>query len=267
MDRLFASCGISACLVCAAISSLVTSARAAETDTALPANASVDQILDALDQSGKSLKEFDAKVRLTEGDPVLADYTTRAGKIWLQKTDSNGGGRIHVLFDKKISGRIAEDKKTEYLLDGEWLTDRDYDKKLETKRQILKPGQKMNLFKLGEGPFPLLIGQDKEEVHKQFDVSLIKPAKDDPANTLHLRLVCNPDTRLARHFSTIDVWVDRKIGFPGRIDTVDANKTREQKTFLTEIRINPQGGLSADDFKLPAIDEKAWDLHTEAYKD
>ncbi len=230
------------------------------------ADASVDQILDALNQTGKSLKDFDAKVRLTEGDPSLADYVTRAGKIWLQKSDAETG-KIHVLFDKKIAGRIAEEKKTEYLLDGEWLTDRDYDKKLETKRQILKPGEKMNLFKLGEGPFPLLIGQDKQEVHKQFDVALVKPAKDDPANSLHLQLKPKPDTRLARHFSTIDVWVDRKIQFPVRIDTVDANGTAEHKTVMTDIRINPTGGVGAENFKLPEIDEKTWDLHTEPYRD
>lgn len=265
MRRVF----VSVCVLCGSAILALALARsidAAEPEAALPADASVDQILDALDQTGKSLKGFDAKVRLTEGDPSLADYVTRAGKIWLQKSDAETG-KIHVLFDKKIAGRIAEEKKTEYLLDGEWLTDRDYDKKLETKRQILKPGEKMNLFKLGEGPFPLLIGQDKQEVHKQFDAALVKAAKDDPANSLHLQLKPKPDTRLARHFSTIDVWVDRKIQFPVRIDTVDANGTAEHKTVMTDIRINPADGVGAENFKLPEIDEKTWDLHTEPYRD
>ena len=47
--------------------------------------------------------------------------------------------------------RSAE--KTEYLLDGQWLIDRNYRAKNEVKREVLKRGQKMDLFKLGEGPF------------------------------------------------------------------------------------------------------------------
>ena len=30
---------------------------------------------------------------------------------------------------------------------------------------MLKPGEKLNLLKLGEGPFPLPIGQKKEDVY------------------------------------------------------------------------------------------------------
>ena len=76
------------------LSDRTSSAAAPEPpDGALSANASIDQTLDSLDQTGKNLKEFDAKVKLTEGDPNLSDYTTRTGSIWYQKNDS--GGRIH----------------------------------------------------------------------------------------------------------------------------------------------------------------------------
>jgi len=247
------------------LSDRTSSAAAPEPpDGALSANASIDQTLDSLDQTGKNLKEFDAKVKLTEGDPNLSDYATRTGSIWYQKNDS--GGRIHVLFDKRVTGRIAENNRIEYLLDGEWLTDRDYDRKIEVKRQILKPGEKMNLLKLGEGPFPLPIGQDKQEVHKEFDVTLVKPDKDDPVDTVHVLLTPRPETRLARRFSTIDVWVDRKIKFPVRIDTVDPNGTMEHKTDLSGVHLNPTSGLKDAQFKLPEIEDKSWDLHTEKFK-
>ena len=167
----------------------------------------------------------------------------------------------------KSSAASPRIRRPNILLDGEWLTDRDYDRKIEVRRQVLKPGEKMNLLKLGEGPFPLPIGQDKQEVHKQFDVTLVKPEKDDPANSLHLQLTPKPNTRLARRFSTIDVWVDRKLRFPVHIETVDANGGEEHKTDLTDLRINPAGGLIDEDFALPQIDEKEWDLHTEAYKE
>jgi hypothetical protein len=47
---------------------------------------------------------------------------------------------------------------------------------------VLRPGEKVNLLKLGEGPFPLPIGQKRDDVKRQFDVTLAKPEKGvDPA--------------------------------------------------------------------------------------
>ena len=231
----------------------------------LAANATVDQILDALDARGKSMHEFTAKVGLKWGDPNVGDESERFGTILLQRT-SPDTARVRVQFDKIKVGQVTRDEKTEYLLEDRWLTDRDYRKKIETRREVLKPGQKMDLLKLGEGPFPLPIGQDKAEVHKQFDVSLMPAGKDDPPNSAHLRLKTLPDTPLSQRFKTIDVWVDRKTNFPARIITTARDGSDQHKTTLTNVQINPPGGLKPEDFKLPPINSE-WDKHTDAYKE
>ena len=229
---------------------------------------SIDAVLGELNGVGKKLQQFSAKLKLTETDQGLGTSTVRTGNVYFQKTP-DGGARIHVLFDQRIEEerKLAYKEKVEYLLDGPWLIDRNYKTRNEVKRQVLKPGQKMDLFKLGEGPFPLPIGQDPQDVHKVFDVKKIAPAKDDPANTVHLELTPKPDTDLARKFHSLDVWVDAKTHMPVRVDTLDPKQQTGRSTELNGIVVNPPGGLPDSDFQLPNIDDEKWNRHVESLND
>ncbi len=228
----------------------------------LTEDSSVDAILDALDRCGKDLKEFTTDVGLTETDDATQLSSMRSGKVWYQ---AKGDARMRVLFEKRTAGKKSFDEKLEYLLEGGWLTDRDYKKQIEVRRQVVAPGEKINLLKLGQGPFPLPIGQDKAEVHKLFEVKKVASGEHDPANTVHVALKPKEKTPLARKFSSIDVWVDRKTHFPIRIETLDANETTLRTTDLSNVKINPEPALTDADFTLPPIDN-TWDQHTEEFK-
>jgi len=232
--------------------------------TVLTADSSVEQTLDSLDQVGQGLKDFDAKVSMGQSDDVTGEDSKRTGRVCYQIV-AEGSARVHVVFDKKIIGRKIQEKKIEYLLQDGWLTDRNYDTKQEIRRQVIKPGQKVNLLKLGEGPFPLPIGQKKQDVYSQFDVKKIDAKKDDPAQTVHVQLVPKPDTRLERRFKSIDVWVGTKDHMPHRIETLDKNESTTRTTDLSNVQVNVP--LTDADFKLPEIDKQNWQLHEEAYND
>lgn len=226
---------------------------------------SIDGILQQLDEVGKNLKDFTAKVTLTETDNALGTASERVGNVWFEKK-ADGSARIHVLFNMRIdpdTQRGYPNDKIEYLLDGPWLIDRNYQTKNEVKRQVLKPGEKMDLFKLGQGPFPLPIGQDPKDVHEQFDVKRIPPDKGDPANTTHLLLTPKPNTDLAKQFHSLDVWVDNKTHMPTRVDTTDVKQQTTRSTELKDINVNPPGGLPDSDFQLPNIDKDNWNRHVE----
>jgi outer membrane lipoprotein-sorting protein len=228
-------------------------------------DASVDQVLDALDARGKGLKGFSAKVSLNEEDDIGLS-STRTGRVWYQQP-AGDNARIRVSFDKRENEKQAFEEKIDYVLEGAWLIDRDYQRKKEIKRQVLRPGEKINLLKLGEGPFPLPIGQDKAEVHKLFTVTK-EPLDGDKglADTVHVKLVPKSGTEFAKKFSEIDVWVDPKNQFPKRIDTADAAKARFRTTRLDDVQINP-GELGDKDFTLPPVDDKEWERTVEPFSD
>ena len=105
------------------------------------------------------------------------------------------------------------------------------------------------------------IGQAKEEVHKEFEVTKAEPGADAPKGTVHVILKPREGTRLATKFKTIDVWVDPKTNMPVRIEALDVNETTRRTTDLTNIKVNPQPPLNDRDFALPRIDEKKWELN------
>src|SRR5207247_2323303 len=163
-----------------------------------------------------------------------------SGKVWYQN-QGEGNARIRVTFDTvtRNEGKVINEKLEYELIEGK-LIERNYRTKKQETDQIIRPGEKIDLFKLGQGPFPLPIGQPKEEVHKQFEVKKGEPSKDnpDPANTVHIQLIPNPDTRLARKLKTIDAWVDVKSHMPIRIATIDHNETMDRTTDLSNMAIN-----------------------------
>ena len=213
---------------------------------------SVDDVLDAMQARG-DLKSFTADVAQEQKDGIHGYDTTVRGTAVFQMRPG-GDARLHLVFNtKQKAGRATVKSKKEYLLDGGWLTDRDYPTKNETRRQVVQPGQKLNLFELGKGPFPLPIGQDKAKVRLQFDVAKAPPDKDDPPHTIHLTLTPKPGTDLARQFQTVDFWVDTAQRMPVRIETVDARAVNDQVTDLTNLKVNPP--VTDGDFALPAPDE------------
>lgn len=225
----------------------------------------VDQTLDQLDALGEGLRDFSADVSLTETDALVGDSVTRAGKVgYTSKPD--GDAMIRVTFDtRQVADEQPKPEKLEYALRDGWLIERDYRRKTEVNRQVRRPGEKMNLIKLGEGPFPLPIGQKREEVLRLFDVAHIDPAAGDPEGaTVHLRLDPRPDTQFARQFDRIDVWVDRESHMPRRIETTDAGGNTVRTTELNNTKVNT--GLSESDLALPPIDDREWTRHDEPFE-
>lgn len=233
-------------------------------EVTLTAKSSVDDVLKALQARGQNLKDFTADVAQTDTDPITLHETVSKGKAFFQRLP-DGDTRIRVNFERKKTGTQPEVKwHREYLLAKGTLVDQDFDRKSETHRQVAKPGQKIDPLKLGEGPFPLPIGQEPAEVKKSFDVSIAPLDKDDPADTVHVVLKPKAGTRFARKYDQFDVWVDLKSHFTSRIQVTELKATRIATTDLTNLQINK--GLSDSDFTL-APPGKAWSVNDEAMED
>lgn len=229
----------------------------------LTQQSSLDDVLNALDRRGRDLRSISADVKMTDVDLALNDKTARSGSFKLQNR-TDGSTRAHIVFDRKMIEDRTISEKIEYLLDGGKLIDRNYRTKTQTTRTVLRPGEKVNLLKLGEGPFPLPIGQKPEEVLAQFEVTKIAPAADDPEGTLHLQLVPKPKTSFARKFQSIDAWVKLDDELPVRIKTIDFNGNSERVTDLSNVKINPD--LQDADFTLPKL-EGDWNFVEEPFHD
>ena len=241
------------------------SAGAGGSGAAISPDSPVDDILDALDRRGDELKDFTANVSLTDTDTAVGNETKMSGKMWMQRIGADDA-RLRVNFDRRQANEEQpRADRQEFMLAGGMLTERMYTDRKEIRRQVLQPGQKMNLLKLGEGPFPLPLGQDKADVHKMFDVKKFPRADDDPAGTIHVQLVPKKGSQFEDRFATIDFWVDPQSRMPVRIVTQDPNGTTERTTELKDVKVN--ANLTEKDFQLEPIDEKKWTIRSQAYED
>jgi hypothetical protein len=226
----------------------------------------VNAALDTLYLAGKDLTAFSASVALSEEDAAVGTTTTRRGTVaYSHPLDPGAATKMRVSFvTRQDEEHTPRKERKEYLLNGAWLTDRDYRTKVENRRQVLRPGEKINLLKLGEGPFPLPIGQDPAEVKKQFEVTPMPSelADDMPA----IRLTPRPATKLARKFKVIEVWIDSKTGFPARIETMDANETTHRTTELTDLKLGQAAGDSEKAFELDQLPD-GWTVSEEPFTD
>lgn len=179
-------------------------------------NPTVDAILDRLEAKGKAIKGLQCELIYTYVMvEVVEDRQIKEGTLLFARGEPNS--KFLVRFTRKIAGGIVNREEEHYLFDGEWLVERNDRSKNIIKRQIARKGERVDPFKLGEGPFPLPFGQKREEILKYFDVTLKPFELGDPLGTKHLHCVPRPNTQMARKYRRVEIYVNSKLDLPVRI--------------------------------------------------
>jgi|GEM_PF-796436 len=221
--------------------------------TTLTQDSTLDEVLTALWQRGETLSSLSAKVELKELDPAIGKETYRLGTLALDRKD--GATRILVNFTESGNERRSKEEHNVYLLAGESLIERNYETRKEITHQIKEMGDDTDILKLGQGPFPLPIGQHPDEVRDQFEVALVSDPDLHP-DKVGIELRPKPETRLANKIHVIVAWIDPSNQMPVIIETTDANETKTTTSSLTEVKINE--GVDDSTFALEPIDESNW---------
>jgi outer membrane lipoprotein-sorting protein len=95
---------------------------------------------------------------------------------------------------------------------------------------MTEPNQPVDAFSLASKHMPVLGFSKIEDLRKQFDVSLIDEPPDQAAFR-HLHLKVRPDSVYKDDYTTVDLWIDKNVGLPARIDAA----TTEEDVY--EIRL------------------------------
>lgn len=178
----------------------------------------IDTLLDRLEARGKSVLGLKSKLTYTHVivDPVES-RKVKEGELLFARAEPNY--RFYVHFDRHIADGVVSRSGEYFAFDGRWLIERNDRAKNVIKRELAREGQYRDPFKLGEGPFPLPFGQRRGDMLKNFRVCLEPFAIGDPLQTDHLRCVPRPGTDLAKRYSRVDIYIDRRIDLPVRIVT------------------------------------------------
>lgn len=265
---------------------------------AAPAITDADSLLAALENADKDLRSFESQIQYTKVATDLQgnDLHVRRGRLWFQsecppappapatgpKADPPAQPsalvrpirRFEVIFDQLIFDGRKRDDVEQWIFDGAWLVEKHPTDKQFIKRRILKPGEDKDPLRIGEGPFPIPIGQKKADVLRRFMPSLVDPLDGVTASeslkallrdTWQLRLVPRDGTREARDFREVRMWYRTSDLIPVFAVATNTDGSRGEVFLINQVRNGPIGPerFRTDE---PRV-EDGWTVQVEDFRD
>ena len=212
----------------------------------------IDAILTRLEKKGDEIGDLRCALEYRIDDRINLDELIKYGSIAFKRAQPHDMFLIH--FHKLVQDDIPIKKKEWYLFKNRWLWEAKERTTTIIKREIVAEGETVDLFDVETAPFPVPFGQKKDNILKNFTVSLPPPAKGDPKDTDHLVCIPQPGTQMAKDFSKLEFYVSRKTHLPVRIVATETNdKGKVTKvTTATFAKVQTDAGLTDRDFASPA---------------
>lgn len=206
---------------------------AAQPAPASPRVETVEDLLKLIEDAEGRFRTLTAEVLFDQVKGVDADRRKRFGKIWFEDgrvQTPPGPRRFAVRFDRVQFGSRIQDEVQEYIFDGQWMVERRPAEKQIIKQQVGRPGETLDPLRLGEGRFPLPIGQKADAIRARYTVEMLAPeagleaheAKELPAlqkfvaGTHQLKLVPVAGLIETEELKEIRLWYRTEAGSDGR---------------------------------------------------
>ncbi len=221
----------------------------APAEPAEPLDPAVERLLDRLQAKGDKIDSIEAKIEFIKIDPVLEDRQEHRGILRFKQTTPNP--RFFIEFDRFKHEGITTRRKQWHVFDGQWYIEARETTQTITRREIVRPGETLEVFKLGQGPFPLPFGQKKADIVQHFTLRIVPPGPDDPKHTDHLECTPRPGSEMARKYGTVHFYMDRTLDLPVRVETREKQEGNEIIASFEDVKVNP--GLVESQLNLPDL--------------
>lgn len=220
----------------------------APTPTTQPTSPQALAVLDRLEARGKEIKSLETTILYQKKDLALESVQKYGGILRYLKGQPNP--RFFIRFDRMKHDNIESQLKKWHVFDGRWYIEANERTRQIVKREIVPPGRKLDGFNVGDSPFPLLLGPQKDEILKNFAVEFV-PATEKEKHTDHLRCTPLPGTEMAKRYTSIDIYVDREKHLPVRVHTIDNEEFSEVEVIFPRKNIRLNAELKVEQLELP----------------
>lgn len=226
-------------------------------EAASPVDQDVVAILDRLQARSDGLKDIECKVELVEEDRINLSERRKWGSIRFMIAEPNPHFLIH-FEHTEVDGMLG--KQEWYLFDGRWLHQAVERIEQITRQEMVRPGEKIDMFDLERAPFPLPFGQKKDTILKNFDVSLVPPAAGDPKGTDHLVCMPKPGSVMHRKYDKLEFFVSREVHLPVRVIATKNDGLEVLRADFPDLNNSSiNAGVGKKDFTRP----RAWKKYKE----
>ncbi len=203
---------------------------------ATPATAPCDAAAQAAELLGRVEERhaksafFRAAFLMEQFDALESETDLRRGRVIVD--GAPGPERsFAIIIDQHIDsdGRGSTEARRFVYRDG-WLAEIDETRKQFIKRQLARRGEALDPLRVGEGPFPLPLGQRRDDVLREFE-AFIAPMPErqvlaSMGECVALRLIPRAGTPLARETAEFRIAYDPVTLLPKAIEVLDVNGDR-----------------------------------------
>lgn len=253
-----------------------------------------ERILDELERDGAELRRLSADVSYSRTMAASADEQVRLGHLYYV---NEGAGdqrvrRFGVVFDTLILDPATKPRREtyhkSYVFDGEWLVERDHRTRTAWKRQVVAPGEQFDPLRVGEGPFPIPLGQKKADILARYAVEAL-PTTDGllpregeawperrveegknlatfVGDSVQLRLAPLPEFATDDEFVEIRLWYARDesgVLLPRMARTEDVGGD-VSLVYLKDVAINERASIPSDAMSIEI--PPGWDKRVEEWR-
>ena len=232
--------------------------------TSPPTPSDAVTLLDRLETAAEGLRDFSADITYILWDSMLERREIRGGEVVYDVRPDGGARRFAILVTSVSIDNRKNNQNKRYIFDGSWFVEIDYDNRMFTKRQIVAPGERFDPLKLGEGPFPLPVGQRREEVLARFEASLLEGTQHKVLAKFlagkpveGLKLVPRPSTPQADEIVDVEIFYDAATLLPLGIVLTETNGDRKT-VMLRHLKRNQ--GIDESKLSIEEPDPKDWQI-------
>jgi len=220
--------------------------------------------LQQLSHKTKQLKSYQARVEYKVIQPDFNSTTLRKGVLYYAKSDRKS--KLRADFKTLKQDDEKEQKyREEFIFDGVWLTRINYQIKQVSMHQMAELNKPVDAFVLASRNLPIVGFAKIEDLKKQFEIKLVEqekrttpviPAELVPEGAgihdfIHLHLKVKPDSIYKDDYSSIDFWIDKKLGLPAKINAVSTEGDIIYQIQLLKPKVNSKMDLKVFEFKVP----------------
>jgi len=231
-------------------------------ETAKPDTAGA--VLEQLNQKTRELQSYQCRIEHLFRQPAFESETLKKGDLYYQRDGKKSKLRLNLKTLKQDEDK--EQKYIEhYIFNGDWVTDAgyrfegiwlthiDYQIKAVKCHQLAEPNDPntpADTFELVSRNFPIIGFSRTEDLKKQFEIELVDEKEKRAADFAHLHLKVKPDSVYKDDYTSMDFWIDNKVGLPAKIEAVSVQGDIYHIKLL-KARVNEEIDKKAFEVRIP----------------
>ena len=132
----------------------------------------VDDLLESIEEADEGVETIQSDVLYDRRLELQDDRIIRRGTLYFIAEGERR--KFAVRFDTRIVDGVPREEDELLIFDGRWFVEKREDIKRFIRREIARKGADFDPLRLGEGPFPIPIGQSERDIRARYEVSMPK---------------------------------------------------------------------------------------------